>query len=166
MPAVRYRLATNYQSGRRSAWPLDLIVVHVTEGSADSVIDWFSNPAADVSAHYMVRKDGVVVQFVEESDTAWHAGRIHGCTASLVLERMPSNPNGYSIGIEHEGDGQHEMTPEQHAASVELIREITKRHGIPINRTHIVGHREIYDLKTCPGAIDVDALVRAAQESA
>lgn len=154
------QLATNYASGRRSAYALDLIVIHVTEGDADAVVSWFNNPNADVSAHYMVRKDGVIVQFVDEADTAWHAGRVHGCTASLVLERMPSNPNGYSIGIEHEGDGKHELTAEQRAASIELIGDIARRHSIAIDRTHIVGHHEIYDLKTCPGAIDVGALVK------
>ncbi|MDD1678749.1 MAG: N-acetylmuramoyl-L-alanine amidase [Methanomicrobiales archaeon] len=159
MAVIEHPLATNYHSGRHSPYRVDLIVIHVTEGDAASVVAWFSDPAADVSAHYMVRKDGAVVQFVDEGDTAWHAGRVHGCTASLVLERMPANPNGYSIGIEHEGDGTHELTTEQRAASVALIRDIANRHGIPLDRTHIVGHREIYDFKTCPGAIDVDVLV-------
>ncbi len=155
-------LAMNYGSGRRSPFPVDLIVIHVTEGDAGSVVSWFNDPRANVSAHYMVRKDGDVVQFVEEADTAWHAGRVFSPTASLVIDRSPANPNGYSIGIEHEGDGTHELTPEQRAASIALIQDIAARHHIPIDRTHIVGHHEIYAKKTCPGAIDVEALVRDA----
>lgn len=162
MDIFEHRIPTNYADGRHSPYAVDLIVIHVTEGDAAAVMSWFDNPQADVSAHYMVRKDGVVVQFVDEGDTAWHAGRVHGCTASLVLDRQPANPNGYSIGIEHEGDGTHELTDRQRASSVALIRDIAARHHIPITREHIVGHREIYDLKSCPGAIDVDRLVREA----
>lgn len=155
-------LTRNFARGRHSAFPIDLIVIHVTEGDADAVTVWFNDERSAVSAHYMVRKDGVVVQFVDEADTAWHAGRVHGCTASLVLARIPANPNGYSIGIEHEGSGHELLTDAQRAASLELIRAIAARHSIPLDRTHIVGHREIFDFKTCPGVIDVDALVRDA----
>jgi N-acetylmuramoyl-L-alanine amidase len=132
----------------------------VTEGNAASVVSWFNNPEASVSAHYMVRKDGVVEQFVHESDTAWHAGRVDHPTADLVIERLPANPNGYSIGIEHEGNGKEELTDAQRKASIDLIQDICMRRDIPQNRRHIVGHHEIYSKKTCPGAIDVDRLVR------
>jgi N-acetyl-anhydromuramyl-L-alanine amidase AmpD len=155
-------LIVNHARGRRSGFAVDLIVIHVTEGDAASVVSWFSNPTADVSAHYMIRKDGVIVQFVDEEDTAWHAGRVVNPTAKLVIERHGWNPNGYSIGIEHEGDGHHELTEEQRASSVALIRDICARRSIPIDRRHIVGHHEIFSPKTCPGVIDVDALVRSA----
>lgn len=154
--------SVNHANGRHSGFPIDLIVIHVTEGDANSVVSWFSNPAADVSAHYMVRKDGVVVQFVDEADTAWHAGRVVEPTAELVIEREGWNPNGYSIGIEHEGDGTHEIDGAQRASSIELIQDIAQRHSIPIDRTHIVGHHEIFKPKTCPGGIDVDQLVKDA----
>lgn len=155
-------LSTNYKSGRHSEYPIDLIVIHVTEGDAASVVSWFNNPQADVSAHYLVRKDGRVIQFVDEEDTAWHAGRVDHPTAAIVIERAPANPNGYAIGIEHEGDGHHELTDAQRASSVALIRDICTRRAIPIDRSHIVGHHEIYSLKTCPGAISVDRLVSEA----
>jgi N-acetylmuramoyl-L-alanine amidase len=155
-------LSINFGEDRKSAYPISMIVIHVTEGDADSVISWFNDKSAKVSAHYMVKKDGAIVQFVSEDDTAWHAGRVDHPTAWMVVARLPSNPNGYSIGIEHEGDGTHELEPAQRAASIALIRDICARRAIPIDRTHIVGHHEIYSLKTCPGAIDVDALVADA----
>lgn len=153
-------LDINHAHGRKSAFPIDVIVIHVTEGNAASVSSWFSNPAASVSAHYMVRKDGVVQQFVRELDTAWHAGRVDHPTAELVKLRAPANPNGYSIGVEHEGNGHEELTDPQRRASIELIQDICMRRDIPQNRRHIIGHREIFSKKTCPGAIDVDRLVR------
>ncbi len=155
-------LTTNFGGDRKSAFPISMIVIHVTEGDKDSVVSWFENPTAKVSAHYMVCKDGTIVHFVREEDTAWHAGRVDHPTSELVIARLPSNPNGYSIGIEHEGDGKHEMTDAQRASSLELIKDICARHAIPIDRVHIVGHHEVYSLKTCPGEINVDALVRDA----
>jgi hypothetical protein len=155
-------LAINFARGRKSDYAVDMIVIHVTEGSAASAVAWFNDPESEVSAHYMVRKDGVVVRFVKEDDTAWHAGRVSDPTAKLVLARAPANPNGYSIGIEHEGNGSEPLTLAQRIASVSLIRDICARRAIPIDRTHIVGHHEIYAPKFCPGAISVDALVKEA----
>lgn len=156
----------NYRVGRRGTYPVDMLVIHVTEGDASSTVAWFNNPEAKVSAHYLVREDGRIVQFVDEGNTAFHAGRVSAPTAELVLDRAGVNPNSFSIGIEHEGDGKHEMTSAQRGASIALIQDICQRRSIPIDRTHIVGHHEIFALKSCPGAIDVDALVaEAAGES-
>jgi N-acetyl-anhydromuramyl-L-alanine amidase AmpD len=151
-------LSTNFRKGRR-ATP-DTIVIHVTEGTAASVIEWFNDPAAEVSAHYMVEKDGTIVAFVHEDDEAWAQGRVDHPTAAVVRERPTVNPNAYCISIEHEGDGTHELTDAQRASSVALIREIATRYKIPIDRRHIIGHHEIYAPKTCPGAISVDRLVQ------
>lgn len=157
-------LKINHTKGRRSKHPIDVIVIHVTEGSAAGVRSWFKNPRAKVSAHYMVQRDGAIVQFVREEDTAWHAGRIHRASAAIVKERAGSNPNGWSVGIEHEGTGKDELTGAQRVASVYLIRDIAKRYSIPLDRRHIIGHREIFKSKTCPGAISVDRLVREAAQ--
>lgn len=156
-------IPVNMKKGRAGTLPIDLIVIHVTEGNAASVISWFNNPEAKASAHYMVQRDGKIVRFVAEDDTAWHAGRVNAPSAPLVLERRGLNPNDYSIGIEHEGSGKEELTDAQRASSIALIRDICLRHTIPIDRRHIVGHREIFSFKTCPGKIDVDRLVREAR---
>lgn len=153
-------LSINFRKGRR-ATP-DTVVIHVTEGFAASVISWFNDPAAEVSAHYMVEKDGTIVAFVHEEDEAWAQGRVDHPTAAVVRERPTVNPNAYCIAIEHEGDGTHELTDAQRASSITLIREICARWNIPVDRRHIIGHHEIYSPKTCPGAIDVDRLVGEA----
>lgn len=164
------RLPFNFAAGRNGTYPVDMIVVHVTEGDAASVIGWFNTPKGPthpnpVSAHYLVMKNGKIIQFVDEEDTAWHAGRVQAPTASLVLERSGVNPNSYSIGIEHEGDGTHELTDAQRAASVALIADICQRRHIPVDREHIVGHHEIFSGKTCPGKISVTRLVAGVKEA-
>lgn len=162
MNIERAFLTINYQAGRKGPYPVDTICIHVTQGSALSVRNWFRNPAAQVSSHYMVTMAGEIVQFVHEEDTAWANGRVVKPTAQLVLERPDANPNWWTISIEHEGDGTHELTDLQRASSLWLIRDIAKRHGIPLDRRHILGHHEIYQPKTCPGAISVDRLVQEA----
>lgn len=152
-------LSINFTEGRRGRWKPDCIVIHVTEGNADAVRSWFKDPDAKVSAHYMVTKVGGIDQFVDEDDTAWANGRVDHPTAELVLERAGSNPNDWTISIEHEGSGHEELTPEQRKASIDLIADIHKRRDIPIDRRHVIGHHEIYSLKSCPGAISVDRLV-------
>lgn len=161
MKLVKDFLPINFQRGRKGKFPVDCIVIHVTEGNAASVRSWFHNPNAEVSSHYMVQKDGTVVQFVGEEDTAWGNGRVEGATAQLVKEREGSNPNWWTISIENEGNGHEELTDPQRAALYELIRDIQSRHSrITTDRTHIVGHHEIYKPKPCPGAISVDRIVR------
>lgn len=149
----------NFHKGRRWDGPVDQITIHVTEGSRDSVLEWFDDPKAQVSAHYMIDKGGMIYQFVAEEDEAFHNGRVDHPTAPLVLKRPGANPNGWSIGIEHEGDGTADLTDEQRKSSIALCRDICQRHGIPQDRTHIVGHHEVYSLKPCPGQINVDRLV-------
>lgn len=160
---TRRSAGDNYRVGRGGA-VVDMVVVHVTEGDRHSVRSWFALDRSDVSAHYLVCTDGTIDQFVDESDTAYHAGRVLDPTAPLVLERPHQNPNSFSVGIEHEGDGRHELAPKQRAASLELMLDIRRRHpAIALSRRHIVGHHEIYAAKTCPGAINVDRLVGELQ---
>lgn len=153
-------LTVNYTKGRKGAYPADCITIHVTEGGAESVRAWFKNPDAKVSSHYLTTKKGLIYQFVKESDTAWCNGRVAHPTAELVLARPSANPNWWTISIENEGSGLEELTTPQRKALVWLIKDIQSRHHrITTDRRHIVGHREIYALKTCPGQISVDRIV-------
>ncbi len=148
--------------GRSGRHP-SLIVVHTTDGTFEGTVDWFSRAESEVSAHYLVGLDGRVAQFVDEADGARHAGRV---LEPAVLLPGP-DPNLDSIGLEFE-DGR---DPEgavrgeaQYRAGARLIRESAARWGIPLDRGHVVGHREIYAPKRCPGNLDVDRLVREARD--
>lgn len=151
-------VSPNFHAGRHGDG-ISGIVIHVMEGTMDSTASWFKSARSQVSAHYGVSKAGEIVQYVTEENTAWHAGRVVSPTAQIVLDHPGVNPNNYTIGIEHEGDGSDDLEDAQRAASVALIKDICARRNIPIDRYHIVAHHEIFSPKTCPGAIDVDALV-------
>jgi len=109
----------NYAKANRT--DIRWVVVHVTEGSAQSAINWFLDPRAKVSAHYIVSLGGTVYQMVRESDIAWHAGN------KLY--------NALSIGIEHEGFVKAKMfTEHQYRASARLLAYLAYKYGIPLTR--------------------------------
>jgi N-acetyl-anhydromuramyl-L-alanine amidase AmpD len=124
IPAAR----SNYDVGRSAA--VTVIVIHETDGSYISAINWFQNPRSRVSAHYLVRAyGGGIYQLVAEGDTAYHA----------------RNANPYTIGIEHEYNPRQAIwhTDAQYRSSALLTCAIARRYGIPTDRAHIVGHREL-----------------------
>jgi N-acetylmuramoyl-L-alanine amidase len=140
-------------------------VVHTNDGTFAGTLGWFARPQSKVSAHYLVGLDGRVVQFVEESDTARHAGRVLRPTAALV-RGDPASPNLYTIGIEFEDGGDPlgvRRTDVQYRAGALLIRRIAARWQIQLNRKHVIGHREIFAAKACPRNLDIDRLIDEAR---
>jgi hypothetical protein len=160
----------NFAYGRGECpYPIDVVVLHCTEGDAASVRAWFKNPASQVSAHYMVTKLGAVVQFVAEADKAFHAGQLVSPSAAIVVDRYQHGkwtPNSYGIGIECESSGVEELTDRQRAALYGLLRDIIRRRGIPVDLGHIIGHHAIKASKTCPGGISVARIVADLSQAA
>jgi N-acetyl-anhydromuramyl-L-alanine amidase AmpD len=157
--------ASNFHAGRSDAKP-DVIVIHVMAGTARGTDVWFNNPAAHVSAHYGIAKTGSIHQYVDEKDTAYHAGIAAAdfprASAQVVKDRPGVNPNQYSIGIEHEGQSGDAWPDAMLDASRALVKKCAATWGIPLDRYHIVGHYEIYPGHHCPGpALDMDAYVAA-----
>ena len=79
--------------GERRATEITAIIYHYTAGgSLEGTVKWFQNPQSRVSSHYVVGKDGTVVQMVALERAAWHAGR-------SVLGGV-EGVNDFSIGFE------------------------------------------------------------------
>ncbi len=134
--------AKNYRA-MSSARTIDKVVLHITDGGANinGTIAWFRNPQAQVSAHYVIGRDGEVVQMVRHNDKAWHA----------------SSANTASIGIEHVANTRGLIpTGVQLCASAALVAWLCDQFGIPPDREHILGHSEA-DPRTshtgCPNAV-------------
>jgi N-acetyl-anhydromuramoyl-L-alanine amidase len=90
-----------------------------------------------VSAHFLVRRDGRLVQFVPVHQRAWHAG------ASSWRGR--SRCNDFSVGVELEGAEDDRFTPAQYASLVSLVRKLHLR--------DIAAHSDVAPgRKTDPGA--------------
>ncbi|MEV0578154.1 N-acetylmuramoyl-L-alanine amidase [Streptomyces sp. NPDC050392] len=124
---------SNYTvSSRPSSYPLNYVVIHVTQETFQDAMRIFEDPTRQVSAHYMVASgDGYIGQFVREKDIAWHAGNW--------------DYNTRSIGIEHEGwvDQPQWFTDVMYRQSAKLTAAVCDRYSIPKTRTHIIGHVEV-----------------------
>jgi N-acetylmuramoyl-L-alanine amidase len=155
----------NHTLGRK-IYRAEAIVVHIMEGTLKGTDSWFKNPNSKVSSHYGIGKNGETHRYVRETDTAWHAGRVNAPVWKLIKKAgngIYINPNYYTIGIEHEGNERSEWTDEMYEASAALIKDIAQRWNIPLDRSHVIGHHEIYSLKTCPGfKVDLNKLIAMA----
>lgn len=137
---------------------LRLIVIHnislppgVFDGDAvidlfTNRLDWDAHPyyqgirGLRVSAHFFVRRDGALIQFVPCGLRAWHAG----VSSWNGVERC----NDFSIGIELEGTDETPFTDAQYATLVPLISALKAAYPVEA----IVGHSDIAPgRKTDPG---------------
>ncbi len=85
------------------------------------------------SWHYSLRStDGHIAQHIKTKDVAWHAGNWY--------------VNAKSIGLEHEGflaEGGTWYTEAMYRTSAKLVRYLALRHGVPLDRAHIIGHDNV-----------------------
>jgi len=124
--------------GPRPAGPIDMLVIHYTGmPDAAAALARLCDPAAEVSAHYLIEEDGRVLALVDEAARAWHAG--------ASFWRGETDINSRSIGIELVNPGHefgYRAFPEpQIAALTELAGDILGRHPIPAR--NVVGHSDI-----------------------
>ena len=139
---------SNFRRGRAGNRP-EAIVIHIMDGSFAAGESVFADPTTQKSAHYGISQAGVVHQYVEETDTAFHAGIVVRPTWKLIKPR--TNPNFYTLGIEHEGTADELWPTEQLNASGALIAQVAARWEIPLDENHVIFHHQIRASKTCPG---------------
>jgi len=132
------------RGGRRVLW----VIIHTTEGSFTSAVNWLRNPRAQASAHYVVGRDDPsqpvrIVQLVSEEDTAWTAGNFAVNQASVNVEL---------VGSARRNPPVEEETLRVGAA---LVARICQRHRVPVRRVDrpailagipgIAGHVDVPD---------------------
>lgn len=128
---------------------IDLLVVHSISlppgqyGGSEvaalftNQLDWDAHPYFDqirglqVSAHFFIRRDGALVQFVSADDRAWHAGQ--------SAYRGRSQCNDDSVGIELEGLEGDVFEDAQYAQLARLCQALKSRYPI----AHVAGHEHI-----------------------
>jgi N-acetylmuramoyl-L-alanine amidase len=115
-----------------------LIVLHYTGmTSGRAAVDWLCNPASKVSCHYLVDDDGTIVQMVDETLRAWHAG--------VSSWRGEIDINSISIGIEIQNQGHSAGCPVfptvQMRRVAALCSEIMARYGFGFDQ--VVAHSDI-----------------------
>jgi N-acetylmuramoyl-L-alanine amidase len=134
---LRDRPSPNFDA-RPGAGAVDMLILHYTGmKSASEALDRLCDPAAKVSAHYLIEEDGAVWRLVDEADRAWHAG--------ISCWRGRRDINAVSIGIELVNPGHefgYRSFPEPQMTALEaLASEILARHPIP--RRAVLGHSDV-----------------------
>ena len=108
----------------------------------DAAVDpYFSTISGlQVSAHFYIRRDGRLIQFVSADDRAWHAGESNWCGRE--------NCNDWSVGIELEGSDDLPFELAQYATLWQLLAALRRRYPL----TGLAGHSDIAPgRKTDPG---------------
>lgn len=120
----------------------DMIVIHHTgdtdiDASAEQINEWHINKDyAAIGYHFVIRKDGNI----EKGRPDWAIG------AHAYGE------NQHTIGIHLSGAfNSVQPTKAQIESCAHLVAYLCDEYEIPIDREHIVGHREVNDDTSCPG---------------
>jgi N-acetylmuramoyl-L-alanine amidase len=102
----------------------NFVILHqTTNDSVGKALATLTDPQRRVSAHYLIGRDGALMQLVDESARAWHAGESWwGGMTDL---------NSASIGIELDNTGEEPFAEPQIAALLVLLDELRTRHRIP-----------------------------------
>lgn len=177
-------IADNFATGR-GAHQVTAVVLHIAAGSLAGVYATFNQPGRKASAHFCVGKDGTIEQYVSVNDTAyanglsWQnnqwlnpRGRVVQPTWQNLIPK--TNPNLYTVSVEHEGFPQDVWTTEMYDANNRLLLWLADQFNLTYApRRTLIGHCEIdpLDKANCPGpnvnydriAEDIAALAAARQ---
>ncbi|OAN67605.1 N-acetylmuramoyl-L-alanine amidase [Magnetospirillum moscoviense] len=141
----------NFGPRRRAL--VDMLVLHYTFIDGPASLARLCDPAAEVSAHYLIEEDGRIFTLVPEDMRAWHAGK--SCWGG------DPDVNSRSIGIELVNSGDSPFAEAQICALIDLAGAILSRHPIPA--ANVVGHSDVAPgRKADPGALFPWARLAAA----
>jgi N-acetylmuramoyl-L-alanine amidase len=120
-----------------------VILHHTSNDNMAEALATLTHPLKGVSSHYLVGRDGAILQLVDENRRAWHAG------ASWWGGQ--TDMNSASIGIELDNTGDEAYPDIQIEALIALLADIARRHPIP--RANFLAHADIAPgRKSDPGA--------------
>lgn len=153
---VRGTNGNNFWPGRAGHKPV-AICNHIMQGTMESTLGWFRNPASEASAHYGVARDGRVWMFVDPANAAWANGIVQNPDLSIkwlaqaISDRI--NPNNLTISIEHEGNTGEPFPETQYQATLALHKLLIRQFNIVPDSQHIIRHSQIDSVKRpfCPG---------------
>lgn len=113
--------------------PNYVIIHHTSQNSLAQTLRTFQLPHTKVSAHYVIGKDGQVVQLLSDYDRAWHAGKSKWGSLTDI--------NSASIGIELDNNGFDEFPDEQISSLLILLDTLKTKYLIP--QLNFIGHADI-----------------------
>jgi N-acetylmuramoyl-L-alanine amidase len=134
MPADQGRGALWQASPNHDQRRPNFVILHQTSNdNVAAALKTLTDPQRKVSAHYLIARDGTLIQLVDENARAWHAGESWwGGTSDL---------NSASIGIELDNTGDEPFAEAQIVRLLALLGELRERYRIP--QANILAHGDI-----------------------
>lgn len=130
VPVERWWAGTTNFNMRK---PNFVIIHHTAQNSCDQTLKTFTLPRTQVSAHYVICKDGMVHHMLNDYLRAWHGGVSKWGNLTDV--------NSASIGIEIDNNGFEPFTGYQISSLLRLLDTLKKRYAIPA--ANFIGHADI-----------------------
>lgn len=113
--------------------PNFVIIHHTAQNSCEQTLQTFTLKPTQVSAHYVICKDGTIHHMLNDYLRAWHAG--------VAKWGSVNDVNSSSIGIELDNNG-FEVFPETQISSLlNLLTALRNQYNIPV--TNFIGHADI-----------------------
>jgi N-acetylmuramoyl-L-alanine amidase len=113
--------------------PNFVIIHHTAQNACDSTLRTFTLPRTEVSAHYVICKDGTIHHMLNDYLRAWHAGNSRWGNVTDI--------NSLSIGIELDNNGFESFTDPQMNSLLALLKKLKKVNNIPT--ANFIGHADI-----------------------
>jgi len=147
------------QDGRIQGAPA-YILCHIQEGSTLGSLEHFvhgrypNGSKVQASCTVTIQRDGSILRVIPERDGPWTNGAVRNPTArGRAMIIRGGNPNIWTLSIEMEGRHNGAITEAQIRSAEWWIRDAARRHGIPLDREHILRHADIDQVQraNCPG---------------
>ena len=113
--------------------PNYVILHHTAQNSCDQTLQTFTLPGSQVSAHYVICRDGIIHHMLNDYLRAWQAG-----VSSWGNDK---DINSSSIGIELDNNGFDSFPAPQINSLLELLGRLKKLYNIPT--ANFIGHADI-----------------------
>jgi len=135
----------NWEKGRRGH-KIEGIVIHIMQGTLQGTDSHFKKAGTFVSSHCGIGKNGMIHEYVDSFNMAYHAGRNNKPTWSRIKKNIWGgivNANRYTYGIECEGYRGDRWTEPQMQQLTARVEDILNGSGLPYTRDRIISHNEI-----------------------
>jgi peptidoglycan hydrolase-like protein with peptidoglycan-binding domain len=158
-------IRTSRQNSPRNSG-IDMIILHhAASTDANGVVNLMVSGARQVSSNYVVGRDGTLYGVVPEELRAWTSGSASDGGKGASYDRRSIT---FEVADESYG-GSWPISAASYETLAKTIADLHNRYGIPLDRNHIVGHRELWTrfrasyATACPGGMDIDKVVNMAR---
>jgi hypothetical protein len=156
-PAMRTDYRTPSKGGYSTPRVAEAISNHISDGASEAGdLSWLTKSGSGAGCNYYLNKAGVIYEMADWREAAWTNGPWGNPDMSNPLIaawfNAKINPNTRTISKEFEGRPGDRLTPAQITASNHLDAWLSEQAGIPLDRTHYIGHYQIDNINRsyCP----------------